>query len=619
MSKSNDTVIRRYWKRVIHTPAKPSVLIKNPTTTPTVVPVVSPAGGHVAVIPPLPHMELSFGECGKRVAEIMAFLRANGFKKGDRAAILSWNCAEWVWTDFAVQSLGGVTVPIYPNTGPEQVAYLLKDSSASFIFASDDAQMEKVSATIGINRVVITETKMSSVTPMATIFAAGQSGPELARIEQALLESTNKPFLGVSLSDPATIIYTSGSTGQPKGVVLTHEAFATECDGLGRHGLTTSDDDVYLSYLPLAHVFERSVAALCAWNGIPTFFCKVEEMPEALKTVRPTVFVGVPAVWRKIKDKIQGQLDSATGLKAKLVRWAFAQKTPGFKRWLADTLVFKKIRAGLGGRLRVLLTGGAAISPEIIEFFNSVGLPLLQGYGLTETTAGLSVNTPENNRVGSVGRVLDGVELKLVPVEGRGPEDREIWVRGATVTRGYWNLPEETAKAITADGWFKTGDLGKLDDDGYLYITGRAKRMLKTDGGKFLAPEKVEKALDGDAIVQYIVPVGDGKPYFSALVFVNELNARELLSKAGITLGATATVAASYETQPEVRKLIDQAVGAAIEAGNKKLEKWEGLKKFRVVPVEATVANGLLTATLKIRSEEVMKRYGQLVEELYRK
>lgn len=619
MSKPQETVLRRYWSRVFNTPDKPSVLLKNPKTEPTVVPVVSPAGGVIVTVPAEPFVPLTWAQCGRRVAEIIAFLRANGFARGDRAAILSWNCPEWVWIDFAVQSLGGISVPIYPNTGADGVAFLLKDSGAKFIFVSDDAQLSKVPANSAVARVVIGESKAAGVVSLASVLAAGKAEAELKRIA-AELADTGKPFLGVNRSDTCTLIYTSGSTGQPKGVILTHEAFAVECESILRHGLTMGKGDVYLSYLPLAHVFERSVAAMCAWNGIPTHFCRVEEMPEALKTVRPTVFVGVPAVWRKIKDKVQAQFDAATGVKGKLIRWALAQTKPGFKRWLADLLVFKKVRAGLGGRMRILLTGGAAISPDLIVFYNNVGLPLLQGYGLTETTAGLSVNTLEANKVGSVGRPIDAVEVKIVPVEGlTSAGEGEIWVRGATVTPGYWNLPEETAKALTADGWFKTGDLGRMDADGFLYITGRKKRLLKTDGGKFLAPEKVEKALDGDPIVQYVVPVGDGQPYFSGLVFVNEVNARELLAKAGITIAAGSSVAEQYEKQPEIRKVIDQAVGAAVEAGNQKLEKWETLKKFRVVPVEATVANGLLTATLKIRSEEVLKRYGALVDELYSK
>lgn len=620
MPKFKETVLSRFWKRVIETPDLPSVLIKNPKKAADVIPVVTPVGAHVAYVQPLPYVPLSWGECGRRVAEIAAFLRDAGFKKGDRAAILGWNCPEWVWTDMAIQTLGGISVPIYPNSGPDQVAYLLKDSGASFIFASDDAQMSKVSADNAIGRVVFEETKLSSVTPLSVILAQGKAGRELAALKSGLAD-TASPFCGVTHDDPATFIYTSGSTGQPKGVILTHGNFAEECAAITRHGLKMDGSDVYLSYLPLAHVFERTIGAgMCAWHGIPVAFCKVEEMADALKQVQPTVLVGVPAVWRKFKDKIQGQLDSATGVKAKLIAWAFRQTKPGFKRWLADLLVFRKIRAGLGGRLRILMTGGAPISPDILNFFNSVGLTLLQGYGLTETTAGLSVNSPEHNKVGSVGRVLDTVEVKIVPEEGAADkESGEIWVRGTTVFKGYWNLEAETKKSITNDGWFKTGDLGRIDADGYLYITGRKKRLLKTDGGKYVAPEKIEKALDGDAYVQYIVPVGDGKPFISALVFVNELNARELLKKDGITLSAATTVAAEYETQPEVRKRIDAAVSAAIAAGNKKLEQWETVKKFRVVPVEATVANGLLTATLKIRTEEVLKRHAALVEDLYRK
>jgi len=628
MSTSKETVIYRFWSRVFSTPDKPCVLVKNPNAAPQSFPIASPMGVHVVHTPATHYVSLSWRDCGKRVAALMVYLREAGFKRGDRAAILCWNSHEWALCDLAIQGLGGITVPIYPNSGGEQVAYVLKDSGSTFIFSSETAQLDKVAADSGVRKVLFAEALpanafMLTDEPKALLPVLDlkqKLDAELTRLEKEIAGGPGG-FLGVSYDDVATLIYTSGSTGVPKGVVLTHGNFACECESVKRRGIVLTENDRALSYLPLAHVYERvNGQAVAIWNGLPVAYCRVEEVGEAVKEVRPTILLGVPAVWRKMKDKIQGQLDAATGLKAKLIRWAFAQQKPGFKRWLADRLVFAKIREGLGGQLRILMSGGAPISPEILNFFNQVGLTLLQGYGLTETSGGLSVNTPDGNKVGSVGRVIDCVEVKIVPEAGStAANEGEIWVRGATVFKGYWNLTEETAKSLDNAGWFKTGDLGRLDGDGYLYITGRKKRLLKTDGGKYVAPEKIEKALDGDPLVAFVVPVGDGKPFISGLVFLNELTARELLQKAGVTAGASVTVAQLYGTQPEVKRLIDSAVSAAIEKANAKLERWEQLKKFKVVPVEATVAGGLLTATLKIRTEEVLKRYQPLVDELYNK
>lgn len=311
-----------------------------------------------------------------------------------------------------------------------------------------------------------------------------------------------------------------------------------------------------------------------------------------------------------MKDKITGKLDAATGVKKWLIGWALTANKPGFKRWLADWLVFSKIRKELGGQLRIMLSGGAPISPDVIQFFELVGLELLQGYGLTETSGGVSAERPTGTpgaegkcrRVGSVGQVVDGSTVKLV--------DDEIWIRGPLVFQGYWNLPEETSKALTDDGWFRTGDLGRFDADGFLYITGRKKRLLKTEGGKYVAPEKIEKIFETESIVQYVVPVGDGQKFISALIFVNLMVAKEKMAR---TAPAGEDVAAWLAKQPELLAMVK----GAVDSVNARLEQWETIKKYEVLPVEASVANGLLTPTLKIRTEEVLKRYKATIDAFY--
>jgi long-chain acyl-CoA synthetase len=588
---TKETLSYRFWSHVFNTPEKPGVLLRD-------------AGGK--------YVPLSWRECGRRVAALRIYLRQTGLAKEQRTAILGWNCPEWTWADLAIQSMGAVTVPIYPNTAAEQVNDLLADSDAVLLFADERDQLDKVRAG----------------SPVKTVsFANALNGVNEAKaidqeIESIRAEWSKGPegFLGIKMDDLATFIYTSGSTGKPKGVMLTHGNIAAACDALSRHGLTLCPDDVALSYLPMAHVYERvDGQAACIWYGVPTAFAKTADMAAELEKVRPTILLGVPAVWRKMKDKIQAKLDAATGVQKLAIKLAFA-KIPLLSA-LAGALVFPKVRQGLGGRLRLLMSGGAPISKDILEFFDRCGLPLREGYGLSETAGGLSLNTLAYNEFGTVGPVMDCCEVKIVPQEGaEDSESGEIWVRGSIVFKGYWKNPEETAKALTPDGWFKTGDLGKfvtVRGKMFLKITGRKKRLLKTDGGKYVAPEKIEKAFDGDPLVGFIVPAGDGKPFIIALVGLNEAIARQLLSSKGINLPAGTTVAEEYQKQAAVKAVIDASLEASRNERNKSLEHWETVKYLVVLPVEPTVANGLLTATLKIRSEEVMKRYKDLVEQTY--
>lgn len=622
---TRDTIVRRFWSHVFNAPERVGVLVKNESPHRDEVLVVPPsAHGGVALVnlTEASHRQLTWAECGHIVAEIMLFLKSQGFKAGDRAAILSWNCPEWVWTDLAIQSLGGVSIPIYPNSAADQVNYILRDSGATIMFGDGNEQMSKVDATTGVKTVLFSEALRFAGDysgRRATTFLPPDVHPKLSvraeavaevkRIEAAFNTQPVADFLGVKQEDIATLIYTSGSTGVPKGVVILQSVISSACTAMDKKFRFTHEDR-YLSYLPLAHVYERvDGALLCLWNGVTSAYCRVDEMADVVKQIKPTVMLGVPAVWRKIKDKAEAQLNAATGLKATLIRWAMKQKNPGFKRWVADLLVFSKIRAALGGKVRIMLSGGAPIAPEILDFFELVGFCLRQGYGLTETAGGVTVCTETENKVGSVGKPIDCVEIRIVPEPGQPEGTGVIWLKGDAITPGYWNMPEENAKTFT-DGWFNTGDLGRIDADGYLWITGRKKRLLKTDGGKYVAPEKVEGAFGQvDELIACVVPVGDGKPFIGALIFVNQEKARLLANQppGGVT------PAEFHAKHPVVNKRVAEIVATA----NKSLERWETVKQFAIVPIEATVDNGLLTNKLSIRTEEVLKRYGHLVEELY--
>lgn len=724
------TVVGRFWSRVFSSPDAPAMIIKNDSTEPMIFPVHGSAGSGmggvnssgVVVVPAKPYVEISYAAMGRAVAVCTAALRQAGFKKGDRGAILAWNCAEWLIADLAIQTLGGsgITVPIYPHSTPEQVNYVLKDCGARFICSNDPAQLAKADPNGWATPVHFDEipariepSVAGTQRPFMSWFTRdqGEAVSKWAAIKQefaifkAELEKEN--FCGITDDDVATIIYTSGSTGAPKGAILTHGNFAAACRGMLKHGfdlkpktaaslgeeksaksgpswlwillsvlffpitilvwlvkglLSDKEGDVYLSYLPLAHVYERVAGALlCLYEGVPIAFCQIDQVGQALKDIRPTCLHGVPAVWRKIHEKITTEMMSATGLQALIALRAFKGKlpestekaleagihkrTPGFwgdtkdllmapVLWLADKLVphklalslaAGKIRRGLGGRLRLCTSGGAPISRDILEFFQLAGLEVLQGYGLTETTGANLVNRPSSskaaggksgNRIGTVGHPIPGVEIMLYREPGMENDPQgEIWIRGPFVFKGYWNNPEETAKSLTADGWFKTGDLGVMDADGFITITGRKKRLLKTDGGKYVAPEKIEKAFEGEPLVEYVVPVGDGKPFIAGLIFVSQAKAKALLGAAGEVLPLGGDMAAFIAAHSLVVKGVEQAVAAA----NAKLERWETLKKFKILPVEATVDAGLITLTRKIRTEEVLKHFKSDIEAFYKK
>lgn len=628
---TQETLIHRFWRHVFETPARPAFLVKNrgPVEQPIVLGGGYMRGPHVYYPKREPYRALTHMDAGILVAEIVTFLRQCGFKRGDKAAILAWNCPEWVWTDLAIQTMGGVTVPIYPNSNGEAVDYILANSGATFLFGDGSDQLAKVTPDSQVKKFLLSEPIVNladyEVTPPKSKEFSILTRNQLIEIESVIRRGAKNSLMASELAqitrkDPATIIYTSGSTGRPKGVVLTHGNIASACETLSETAFQFNEEDVALSYLPLAHVYERVDGnALTLWNGIPSAYCRPEEMGDVLPLVKPTMLIGVPAVWRKMKDKIDNKLKVETGLKAKIVGWALKQDKPGFKRWLADQLVFKKVRAGMGGRLRIVMSGGAAISADTLNFFNLCGIRLLEGYGMTETSGGVIVNTPTTNKVGTVGTVIPNVEIKVVPREQDKdkPNTGVLWMKNkdehGPIFGGYLGLPEENAKSFDAEGYFCSGDVVQILDGGYVAIRGRAKRQFKTDQGKYVSPDDVEKAFEGESIVGFIVPIGDALPYVSALIFVNQLAARDHLKAKGITAPADGDAAAFYATHPEIVALIESAK----ETANKKLQRWESVKRVAILPVEATVANGLLTPTLKIRAEEAMKRYKAEVEAIY--
>jgi len=635
LKNGQEILISRFWSHVSNKAESTAVLVKNPNTEPTHVCTVAPGiGGGVATIYPPKYADITWADAGHIVAEISARLLSSGVRKGDRVALLSWNCPEWVWTDLAIQSLGAVSVPIYPNNGADQVVFVAKNAGAKLIIADCPTQTAKVSADSGLTTMVFDDLTAGSAFYQVRVKGVKNTQYERLALSaeaqrifdflvsqkagQTFLEATAAGIksIGVTRSDISRLIYTSGSSGVPKGVILTQNNIASSCEAVYGHGFNFGADDLYLSYLPLAHVLENvNGMANCIWNGVTVAFCKVEEVAKALTDLHPSILLCVPLVLRRIKDKIQAQLDAATGFKAKLIKWAFAQKPGTVGHWFADMLVFRTIRKGLGGKLRIVGSGGAPISPDVLKFFKAVGIEIIEAYGLTETTGLIIGNRPGMCEIGTVGTAIEGSELKIVPDAGDTSGSGEILLRGAVVMPGYWELPEENASAFTADGWFKTGDLGCITPAGNLKITGRKKRLFKTDGGKYVAPEKIEKAFDNAAIIQAIVPVGDNKPFIAGVIFVNPIAAKELLRSKGIEIPAgDAAVQQAFFANHE---LVKAAVDAAVKEANATLEHWETVKKILIIEDPATVENGLLTASQKVRPNEVTKRYGTRIEAMF--
>ena len=551
-------------------------------------------------------ISISSHELYRDVLGVARSLEQWGIRKGDRVAILSENRHEWAVADFASQCLGAVVVPIYGTLTPEQTAYILKDSGARVIFLSTVPQFQKFLAAkeqTSVEKAVIMDyAGTPDAIPMHRLMHGGpaERDPEFDARARA-----------IAPADLATIIYTSGTTGVPKGAMLTHGNLAANIE-VSLQEVPVSPGDVGVSFLPLAHVTARHVDYAWLYRGVTVAYCPVlEQLPATLKEVRPTIFVGVPRVYEKTYAQVQ--LKVQDGLKRALYNWAIKVgrahrgeclegKRPASLSWgLADKLVFSKVRQGMGGRVRIYLSGGAPLARQMGEWFADIGIRIDEGYGLTETSPVIAVNTPAHHKLGTVGRPLSNVEVKIA-------DDGEILVRGPSVFHGYWNRPEETQNAFV-DGWFRTGDIGNLDSDGYLSVTDRKKDLLKTSGGKFITPQPIEKALQMSPWIAEAVVLGDRRKFPSAILAPDFRMLEPWARNNGVRFAsreellADATVRTLYE--------------GVISEVNQKLARYEQIKKFILVPEEFSVANGLLTASMKLRRRQVEERYRAQIDALY--
>ncbi len=556
-------------------------------------------------------LPISCSDFHRNVAGTVHALQEWGIRKGDRVAILSENRPEWPTVDFAILLLGAVTVPVYSTLTAEQTAYTLRDSGASVVFVSTEHQLRKIQAILPqtqIQRIVVMD-QIEIPADLAAICALmSQFMTQGPRTLDAQAESIAR---SIEPDDLATIIYTSGTTGTSKGAMLTHGNMASNisCSLLG---FDMSPGEISISFLPLSHVTARHVDFSLLYHGVTLAYCPfIENLSETLLQVRPTVCVSVPRVYEKIYAKTEM---SARGFpKRAIYRWALsvgrankltilAGKTPASPRWkLANHLVFSKIRAGVGGNVKTFISGGAPLGRELAEWYATVGIRIHEGYGLTETSPVIAVNTPVNHRIGTVGKVLPNLEVRIAA-------DGEILVRGPSVFKAYWNRPEETSNAFE-DGWFKTGDIGNIDADGYLSVTDRKKELIKTSGGKFIAPQPIESSLKLNPLVGTAVVIGDKRKFASVIVSPNFALLEDWARTNNIAFASRAALVAD----PRVQALY----GRAVEEVNQNLARFEKLKRVLLVPDEFTADNGALTPTMKLRRLVIEERCRTQIDDLY--
>ena len=554
------------------------------------------------------------------LAETIAMgLYSRGLRSGDRAAILAPNSPNWTLADAGCQFAGVIDVPIYTTLSPESVRYIIDDSQARVLFLENIAGLRRIEEALSecnaLETIILFDASDAASDHILSLEKLEKAGRKL-RSEQPMLARSIRE--GIQTDDLATLIYTSGTTGEPKGVMLTHaNLISNVIDASEKYSFT--GEDISLSVLPLSHVFERTGMYVYIMYGMQVFFAEsIEKVPENLKEVRPTIFIGVPRIFEKVFERARYKASQAGRISALIFDWAIdvakefaalleeGKPIPvalAAKQSVADKIVYSKLRDFFGGRLRFCITGGAALSDEIYLIFTGAGIAIMQGYGLTETSPVVSSNNPSAFRVGTVGRPIRNVSVRIA-------EDGEIEVRGPGVMRGYYKKDKETAAAFTADGWFKTGDIGEIDDDGFLRVTDRKKELFKTSGGKYIAPSPIEQMLRASRFIGQAVLIGSGRKFPAALIVPNF----EMLDSYAKLKDLDISTPAEFCRHPRIRDLFERQ----IEAMTKRLAQFERVKKFALLERELSVENGELTPTLKIKRRVIDEKYRDIIDELYR-
>lgn len=555
---------------------------------------------------------ISSKELGRRVINLHLSLRKAGIGPGDKVALLSENRWEWAAADFAMMTAGIINVPIYPNLPADQIRYLLEHSESKGVFCSTSDQLAKIQAIRGslphLGAVIVfDDVDEEGVTKLSSLIGS-DSPSDAQRMEvQAALES-------VAPGDLASIIYTSGTTGVPKGVMLSHSNL---CTNVRDSTLNVNSSDTALSFLPLCHVAERIADYVYFNAGVTVAYAEsIEAVAVNMSEVRPTVAVGVPRFFEKVYGKVMAAMGQAPPLRRIIFHWAVGvgkAATPylmagkpvpgllGLKHGLADKLVFLKLRARLGGRIRMFVSGAAPLARHLAEFFYALGLPIYEGYGLTETSPLVSINTKENVKFGTVGKIIPNVEVRIA-------EDGEILVRGPNIMQGYFKMEEQTAEVIQG-GWLHTGDIGALDDEGFLSITDRKKDMFKTSGGKYVVPAPIENNLKSSPLIETAVVIAQARNFPSALIVPDFDALRAWAESQGIQAASHEELCANQAVQDRVM--------ADVEERCKRMARFEQIKKVALIATEFSVDGGELTPTMKVRRKQVNDKYASQIEAIY--
>jgi long-chain acyl-CoA synthetase len=551
--------------------------------------------------------DISSRELYSRVYHTAKQLQSWGIAKGDRVALLAENRFEWAITDWACLLIGAVDVPIYPTLTAEQAAFILKNSGATAIMLSTPKQLEKILSikdNTQLEHVVIMDDIDHPATlHMSTIMRADEPvdrDPQFDAAARAIVPD-----------DLATIIYTSGTTGIPKGAMLTQGNIACNLEQTGR-SLGWQPGQVALSFLPLSHVTARHVDYLCLSRGVTLAYCpSFDELTAKLQQVRPHLFVGVPRVYEKVRQEVERR--ASTGLKKPVYEWALrvgqehrdevlrGQRPSDWQWQVADRAVYRPIYQGFGGRVEMFVSGGAPLGVDLGRWYADVGIRILEGYGLTETSPVIAVNDPQDNKLGTVGKPLPNVECRIA-------EDGELLVRGPSIFKGYWQNPQETANAFEGD-WFKTGDIGNIDADGFLSITDRKKDLIKTSGGKFVAPQPIENKLKMSPLVGYPAIIGNGRKFISAVICPNFAALEHWAREQAIEFSSREDLVRNPKVIEAYQTIVDDV--------NQSLAHFETLKKVLIVSDDFTVDAGEVTPTLKLRRRVIEQKYKQQIDAMY--
>ena len=561
---------------------------------------------------------ISSDEMIERIENIALGLYSLGLRKGDRVGLIAANSPEWTLTDAGCQFAGIIDAPIYTTLAPNAVCYIIKDAGARVFFIQNKEYFERLHEILpecsSLEKLVffdITDVEAENAISLAEL---EKSGKQLKAEKPDLIKDLAN---AIEPNDVATLIYTSGTTGEPKGVMLTHSNLISNVLDAGAE-FNFSHRDTPLSVLPLSHVFERSGMYVYILHGMAVHYAEsIDKVADNLREVAPTLFVGVPRIFEKVYAKAKIKAAQASRTKEMLFDWAIdvakdyalrvEKKQPipsllAVKHGVADRLVYSKLREFFGGKLRFCITGGAALSDDIYLIFNGAGISILQGYGLTETSPVITSNNQMNFRFGTVGKPIRNVEIRLAA-------DGEIEISGPNVMLGYYNKPEATRETFTEDGWFKTGDIGTIDEDGFLKITDRKKELFKTSGGKYIAPSPIEQMISASLFVSQVVLVGNGRNFAAALIVPNF----EQLESYAKTKQLDIKTSAEFCRHPSIISLIEKNIAELTV----NLSRYEKVKRIALLENELSVEGGELTPTLKVKRRIVNEKYAAIIEKIY--